>query len=124
MARALIIVHDGFTDSEYTYALDRCREEDITVHTVTVSGADAIGEKGWRAKCSGYSTSGALVISQNHKHNDRLAFNGLWDILILPGGVKSIEKVRQDKDTLEIIWLHHKANKIIATMCHGAQLLI
>lgn len=124
MARALIIVSDGFTDSEYTYALDRCREEDIEVTVATLSGYDAIGEKGWRAKSSGWSTGGALKIARNHKHNDRLPFNGLWDILILPGGVKSIEKVRQDRDTIEIIILHHQEKKIIASICHGAQLLI
>ena len=124
MARALIIVADGFTDSEYTYALDRCREEDIAVTVATLSGTDAIGEKGWRAKCSGWSTEGALRITQAHKHNDKLSYNGPWDILILPGGVKSIEKVRLDRNTLEIIKLHHAAGKIIASICHGAQLLI
>lgn len=124
MARALIVVGDGFTDSEYTYALDRCREEDIVVTVATLSGADAIGEKGWRAKCSGWSTGGVLRIAQNHKYNDKLSYNGPWDILILPGGVKSIEKVRQDRDTLEIIKLHHQAGKIIASMCHSGQLMI
>jgi len=113
MARALIIIAPGFTDSEFTYALDRCREEDILTHVATLDGKNAIGEKGWTAKAN-LSTADAYDI----------ASGSMYDILILPGGVKSIEKVRQDAATLEIIKLHYAHGKIIATMCHGSQLLI
>ena len=116
MARALIIVADGFTDSEFTYALDRCREEDIDVLVATVTGKDAIGEKGWKAKAE-VST---VMLSELYASSNA----ELFDILLLPGGVKSIEKVRQDSATLDIIGLHYDANRIIGTMCHGAQLLI
>lgn len=121
MAKALIIVADGFTDSEYTYALDRCREEDIEVHVATITGIDAIGEKGWRAKAD-LLVDNACTIARNWMTWN--SFHGLWDILLLPGGVKSIEKVRQSKATLEIIKLHHIGGKIIGSCCHGAQLLI
>lgn len=129
MSRALIIVHNGFTDSEFTYALDRCREEDITVHVATLDGADAFGEKGWRAKAQLSTESASLFMnSESMRKFSKLEnfadFFGLWDILILPGGVKSIEKVRQDIFTIEIIKKHHAAGKVIGSMCHSGQLLI
>ena len=42
---------------------------------------------------------------------------------MIPGGVKSLEKVRQNKDIINFITQFHK-NKIIACICSGAQLLI
>ena len=123
MARALIILANGFTDSEGTHALDRCREEDIVVHVATPSGLNPVGEKGWDRIKATISTADALDIL-----NGKLAvwsgISDLWDILILPGGVKSIEKLRLDTATIEIIQAHHKAGKIIASMCHSGQLLI
>lgn len=126
MPRALVVVANGFTDSEYTYAHDRCCEEDIEVHVATLDGQDAIGEKGWKA---------AADLSTKHAYEAALGFKtlmdrdnhfvfGLWDILLLPGGVKSIEKVRLDRPVIDIIKLHSIADRVIGSMCHGAQLLI
>ena len=47
-----------------------------------------------------------------------------YDFLVLPGGVKSLEKVRQNKDIINFISKFHKEKKIIACICSGAQLLI
>ena len=47
-----------------------------------------------------------------------------YDILVLPGGVKAMEKVRQNKDIINFISLFNKKKKIIACICSGAQLLI
>ena len=38
--------------------------------------------------------------------------------------MKSLEKVRQNKDIINFITQFHKENKIIACICSGAQLLI
>lgn len=116
-----MILADGYTDSEATYALDRCREEDIEVHVATPSGKNPVGEKGWdriRATCSTAYALDAVLGKVGE------GLTGLWDILLLPGGVKSIEKVRQDAPTLDIIRMHYTSGKIIGSCCHGAQLLI
>jgi protease I len=42
----------------------------------------------------------------------------------LPGGVKSLEKLRLEKKVLDFIYQWDKLGKIIASTCHGAQLLI
>ena len=44
--------------------------------------------------------------------------------MVIPGGVKALEKVRQNKDILSFISKFHKENKLIACICSGAQLLI
>ena len=47
-----------------------------------------------------------------------------YDLLVLPGGVKSLEKLRQEQDILNFIHSWDKDGKIISSTCHGAQLLI
>ena len=47
-----------------------------------------------------------------------------YKILILPGGVKAMEKVRQNKDIINFISRFDKEEKVIACICSGAQLLI
>lgn len=47
-----------------------------------------------------------------------------YEVLVLPGGAKAMEYLRQDKDVLKTVKDFYEADKIIASICHGAQLLI
>ena len=47
-----------------------------------------------------------------------------YDLLILPGGVKSLEKLRQEVNALKFINDWNSKSKVIGCICHGAQLLI
>ena len=47
-----------------------------------------------------------------------------YDLLVLPGGVKAMEKIRQNENLIKFIYDFHKAGKVIACICSGAQLLI
>jgi protease I len=47
-----------------------------------------------------------------------------YSMLVLPGGVKSLEKLRQNIPVLDFINRWDAANKTIVSTCHGAQLLI
>ena len=47
-----------------------------------------------------------------------------YKVLVLPGGVKAMEKVRQEKKIIEFISKFNDEKKIIACICSGAQLLI
>lgn len=47
-----------------------------------------------------------------------------YDFMILPGGVKSLEKLRQELYVLDFIKCWDTQGKLIASTCHGAQLLI
>ena len=44
--------------------------------------------------------------------------------MVLPGGVKALEKTRQNKSLIKFISDFHKADKVIACICSGVQLLI
>jgi protease I len=63
------------------------------------------------------------VLIENFKRNLN-EFSEQYDLLILPGGVKSLEKLRQEKDVLDFISQWNSKGKLIASTCHGAQLLI
>ena len=47
-----------------------------------------------------------------------------YKVLVIPGGVKAMEKVRQNKNIIKFISDFDKEKKIIACICSGAQLLI
>ena len=44
--------------------------------------------------------------------------------MIIPGGVKALEKLRQENKVLDFINKWDSENKMIGSTCHGAQLLI
>ena len=47
-----------------------------------------------------------------------------YDLLILPGGAKAMEYMRQDVEILNFISDFNSSGKTIASICHAAQLLI
>jgi len=47
-----------------------------------------------------------------------------YDLLILPGGAKAMEYMRQDMDIIKFISDFNSSGKTIASICHAAQLLI
>ncbi len=47
-----------------------------------------------------------------------------YQLLVIPGGAKCMEYIRQEKDFLKFIADFHAAGKVIATVCHAAQMLI
>jgi protease I len=47
-----------------------------------------------------------------------------YQILVIPGGAKAMEYMRQDAGMLQFISSFHASGRLIASICHGAQLLI
>ncbi len=47
-----------------------------------------------------------------------------YDLLILPGGAKAMEYLRQSRTVLAAILEFYRRGKAIGAICHGAQLLI
>ena len=45
-------------------------------------------------------------------------------MLIIPGGVKALEKLRQEKSALSFIKKWDSLGKTIGSICHGGQMLI
>lgn len=109
--RALIVAADGSTDEEVIYPYYRLQEAGFETHLATLSNDVARGVAGVKI-----APTGTYVF---------LAGGG-WtpELLVLPGGVKAIEKLRQHKPLIEHIADHHARGGVIASICHGAQLLI
>ena len=66
-----------------------------------------------------------LPPNKNHpvKDIDQINVNN-YDILVIPGGVKAMEKIRQNKSLIKFISDFNKLNKVIACICSGVQLMI
>jgi len=47
-----------------------------------------------------------------------------YEFVLLPGGVKALEKIRQQQNILDFINTFVGTGKTVASTCHGAQLLI
>ena len=112
--KALIITWEGYQDHEVIYPYYRCREETPNV-SIMANKEVIFGIMGTKMNAD-------LNVSDLSVRYDEI-FNK-YDFLILPGGVKALEKLRQDKKILRFVHEWDAAGKIIASTCHGAQLLI
>ena len=101
-------------DHEFIYPYYRLLEEDIDVDVCILEGTFVKGFLG--------TTLPPNKDQKILKIEDIKVTN--YDILIIPGGVKAMEKVRQNKKIIDFISEFNNAKKIIACICSGAQLLI
>ncbi|MBF91748.1 MAG: hypothetical protein CMP34_02955 [Rickettsiales bacterium] len=117
--KVLIITWENFQDQEVVYPYYRIREE-VSENDVIIM-ANVTGRI---HGIMGVNMEAHALLSEldnDDKYNEYL---NKFDLLVLPGGVKSLEKLRQEKTVIKFISDWNKNNKIIASTCHGAQLLI
>ena len=118
MKKALIITWTGFQDHEVVYPYYRLLAEKFSVDLVA-DKRDALGRVygifGLNMPCT-------IIMEDFCANLDHYLSN--FDFLVLPGGVKSLEKLRLEKKVLDFIYQWDKLGKVIASTCHGAQLLI
>ena len=110
---SLIITHSGFQDQEVVYPYYRLREEG---HVVTV--AETTGRV--RGILGSHVSADVSLADFSWAHSQYHAF----DLLVIPGGVKALEKLRLEKAVIEFVYLWVMAGKPTAAICSGAQLLI
>jgi len=118
MKKALILTWNGFQDQELVYPYYRLLGANYEVTTV----ADEIDKKGRIYGIMGVSMPCNLVYKDFYSNINEFLTN--YDLLVLPGGVKALEKLRQEKKVLEFIKKWYDNKKVISSTCHGAQLLI
>lgn len=112
--KAVIISGALAQDHEFIYPYYRVMEEGFELDVCIIGGKPVNGILGT-----------TLPPNKNHKVKDIHEIKpGDYDLLILPGGVKSMEKIRQDKKLIKFISDFHNLNKVIACICSAAQLLI
>ena len=110
--KALILTGKLATDAEYIYPYYRLQEAGYKVDVAVKGKETVLGEKGWK-------------IVPTHDTDEIMT--SYYDLLILPGGAKCMEYMRQDKAILNFISFFHvygKPKGVIGSICHGAQLLI
>jgi protease I len=115
---ALIITWSGFQDHEVVYPYYRLLGADFKV-TLVADKMDELGRVygilGLNMPCD--------VLMDDFEANTKSYLED-FDLLIIPGGVKSLEKLRQSSPVKSFISDWHKKGKLISSTCHGAQLLI
>lgn len=108
--KALILTGKLVQDHEFIYPYYRLQEEGYEVDVVVRPMETVFGQLG-AAKIIPTKDFKDLKISD-------------YQILVIPGGAKCMEYTRQDQDFLKFIADFHAAGKVIASVCHGAQMLI
>lgn len=106
--KALVIAADGFEDMELFYPIYRLKEQGWDV-TLAAPNVETITGK------HGYSVTPDLPTSEVNPDG--------YEILVIPGG-KGPEEVRLDGDALEIVRHFFELKKTVASICHGAQVLV
>jgi protease I len=93
---------------ELIYPYHRLKEEGINTHVASM-------KKGLITGKHGYEINADIAFKDVNPAN--------YDILVISGG-KGPEKMRLDKDALEITRYFFKENKPVAAICHGPQVLV
>ena len=112
--KAVIMTWNGFQDQEVIYPYYRLLEEGFDVGLAT----------DFRNGATDGSVVGLFGIKFPAIYNIDSFTERDFDFLVLPGGVKALEKLRQHQYALTIIHAYNAHDGIIASTCHGAQLLI
>jgi protease I len=107
--KALIVTTDGFEDSELTYPYYRLQEAGIDVALATPDGESVTGKIGEEMEAD-------LAISD--------ASEDEYDLLVVPGGNAPEDLRLEAEEAIELVKAFDDSGKPIASICHGAQLLI
>jgi len=109
MKKSLIITGKFVQDVEYIYPYYRLQEAGFEVDTAIRNKETVFG-------VIGVKVVPTIDIPQI-KVDD-------YEVLVLPGGARALEYIRQEQDILNIIREFYAKGKVIAAICHGSQLLI
>ena len=107
--RALIVTGKLVQDHEYIYPYYRLQEEGYEVDVAVRGKQMVLGSIGVKVEPT--------------KDIPELRVED-YELLVLPGGAKAMEYMRQDKDIIKFIADFYAAGKVIAAICHASQLLI
>jgi protease I len=111
-----ILVTDGFEQVELTKprkALDKAG-----AHTVLISPVSPTNQsvRGWKETKWGSKFDVDVPLDQASIQD--------YDALFLPGGVANPDKLRINSGAVELVRAFFDANKPVAAICHGPQMLI
>jgi len=117
MKKAIIITWEKFQDHELIYPYYSLKEHGFEVTLMANKIGKIFGSLGTHMTCDvPTSIFGAPYIREKYINE--------YEILLIPGGVKALEKLRQEEGVLKFIREWNEKNKTIFCICNGAQLLI
>jgi len=117
MKKALIITWEKFQDHELIYPYYSLKENGYEVTLMANQTGRFYG-------ILGTHMVGDVTTEIFNREGVRKEYLNEYDILLIPGGVKALEKLRQEQGVLEFVKEWNAANKTIFVVCNGAQLLI
>lgn len=109
MKKAVIIIAAGVEDTEFAYPYYRLQEAGFTVDVATKGKKDTTGKWGLPIP--------ATVDAESIREPD-------YDLVVVPGGYESPDRVRQIKNVLEFLRAFDTKKKIISSVCHGPWVLV
>lgn len=109
MKKAVILTGKFVQDPEYIYPYYRLQEAGFEVDTAI------------RNKETVFGVVGSKVVATKDIPEIKVAD---YDLLVIPGGARCMEYLRQDQDALNFIKAFYEAGKPISSICHGSQMLI
>ena len=111
--KVAILVADGFEQVEMTCPRKVLNDSGATTHVISIN-KDSV--KGWNRVDWGHDHQVDVPLD--------LARSEYYDALVLPGGVMSVDALRLNKKAIEFVRSFFLAQKPVAAICHGPQLLI
>jgi protease I len=118
--KSLLLTWENFQDQELVYPYYRLREEAEKIDDVKII-SNVVGKF---YGIMGVNMTSHMLVSDLNDNNHIKKLIESYDLLILPGGVKALEKLRQEKHAVSFVKSWGESGKTIASTCHGAQLLI
>jgi protease I len=115
--RALIMTCEGYKDYEAIYPYYRLLEEGFQVDVISNTVGKVKGVLGG-------SIPSHYLLSELESNEIFNKFLDGYEILIIPGGVTSLEKLRLESRAVAFVAEWNKNNKLIGSICSGAQMLI
>lgn len=112
--KALIITSQLVQDHEFIYPFYRLKEEGVDVEVYNQSETIVKGFFGTKIP----PQKDDKIVSLLNINVDE------YDLLVIPGGVKSMEILRLDEKAIDVIKNFNKKNKLIAAICSGTMMLI
>jgi protease I len=106
--KALIITGNGAQCQEFIYPYYRLKEAGYEV-TVAAKEGDP------------FKTIGGLTFNADMGYPLSI---DLWDLLVIPGGVKSMEHMRRDEGLVDFVASFHESGRLVAAICSAPLLLI
>ena len=108
MAKALVLMAEGFEEIELTSIVDILRRGGVTV---TIAGLK----------------DGLITGSREIKMQPDVTLDGIkemYDIIILPGGSPGYVNLGNDRRVIEIVKRYNAEGKIVAAICAGPSVLV